>query len=361
MPGQEAEAAAGHLGPQVGTLVDGPQRLVHQLAPQVGRGVDLDEGEGDRAVDGGRQPAHPVDLELRGHDVLAGRARRGQLEDAGAQFAERGADAEQLVLGGVGAGDRLAVDGQVGDGARRREAEGAGGDRLLDHLLHGGDVGRGGRLVAGAALAHHVGADGAVGDLGADVDGPAALVEGVEVLGEGLPVPRHALGEGGSRDVLDALHETDQPLVPVGTGRSEPDAAVAGDQCGDAVPAARCQHLVPGGLAVVVGVDVDPSGGDQQAFGVDRAGRRLAPVVAHAGDDAAAHGDVRGPGGRSGAVDDGAPLDDEIVHGGVSPSGIPSGCTRRCSHARIGGAMRRRPVTGAGARPGRPGQRGGRE
>ena len=78
---QQAEAPAGHLGPEVGPFGDGPQRLVHQLAPQVGGVVHLDHGEGHRAVDGGRQPPHPVDLLLRADDVLAGGAGRGQLED----------------------------------------------------------------------------------------------------------------------------------------------------------------------------------------------------------------------------------------------------------------------------------------
>ena len=217
-------------------------------------------------------------------DVLAGGAGRGQLEDAGAELAEGGADAEELVLGGIGAGHGLAVDGPVGDRPRGGEAERPGGDRLLHHLLHGGDVLGRGRLVAGPPLAHHVGAHGAVGDLGADVDGPAAAVEGVEVLGEGLPLPRHALGQGGAGDVLDALHQADQPLVAVGVGRGEPDTAVAGDQRGDTVPAARGEHLVPRGLAVVVGVDVDPPRRDQQTVGVDGAGRGLAAVVADAGD-----------------------------------------------------------------------------
>ncbi len=318
MARQQAEAPAGHLGPQVGTVVDGPQRLVHQLAPQAGGVVHLDQGEGHRAVDRRRQAPHPVHLLLRGDDVLAGRSGRGQLEDSGAELAQGGPDAEQLVLGGVGAGDRLAVDGPVGDGARGREAQCAGGDRLLHHLLHGGDVLMGGRLVAGPPLAHHVGAHGAVGDLGPDVDRPPASVEGVQVLGECLPVPRHALGQGRAGDVLDPLHQPDQPLVAVGTGRGEPDPAVAGDQRGHAVPAARGQHLVPGGLTVVVGVDVDPARGDQQPVGLDGADRLLPPVVADAGDDAVADGDVRGAGRCPGAVDDGAPLDDEIVHG-LSP------------------------------------------
>ena len=55
-----------------------------------------------------------------------------------ADLAERAADAEQLVLGGVGARDRLAVHRPVGEGARGGEADGAGLDRI-DLERHAGE------------------------------------------------------------------------------------------------------------------------------------------------------------------------------------------------------------------------------
>ena len=125
------------------------------------------------------------------------------------------------------------------------------------------------RASAGSLLAPRspidVGAHGAVGDLRADVDGELAAVEHVEVLGEALPVPGHALGERGAGDVLHALHELDEPLLLAGAHRGEAHAAVAGDDGGDAVAGGRVEHVVPGGLAVVVGVDVDEAGRDQHA------------------------------------------------------------------------------------------------
>ena len=39
--------------------------------------------------------------------------------------------------------------------------------------------------------------------------------EGVEVLGEGLPVPAQPLVQSGAGDVLDTLHHLDQPVVAV--------------------------------------------------------------------------------------------------------------------------------------------------
>src|SRR5439155_13565643 len=66
--------------------------------------------------------------------------------------------------------------------------------------------------------------------------------------------------------------------------------------------------------AVVVGVDVDDTGRDEQAVGVDRLLRRGTAEVADLGDAAVVDGDVGGPGRGTGAVDDGAGADDEIVH-----------------------------------------------
>ena len=75
-------------------------------------------------------------------------------------------------------------------------------------------------------------------------------------------------------DVLDALHQLDQPLVAIRGRRREADAAVAHHHGGDAVPRARGDPRVPRDLRVVVRVDVDPPGRDQPAVGVDHLARR---------------------------------------------------------------------------------------
>ena len=105
-----------------------------------GCGVDLGEHERHRAAGLGGQPAHPVHLERGGRQVLAERAGGGQLEDAGAELAEDTADAEELVLGGEGAGHRFAVDGPVGEGAGGREPERAGEHAFAHDLGHALDV-----------------------------------------------------------------------------------------------------------------------------------------------------------------------------------------------------------------------------
>ena len=118
-----------------------------------------------------------------------------------------------------------------------------------------------------------------MGDLGADVERPLPAVQRVEVLGEASPTPRSmpsvsaVPGMSSTPSIRPMSHSWRS-----GRGRGEADAAVAGHQRGDAVPAARGEHLVPGGLAVVVGVDVDPARGDQQPVGVDGAAGRLDPA-----------------------------------------------------------------------------------
>ena len=57
-----------------------------------------------------------------------------------------------------------------------------------------------------------------------------------------------------------------------------------------------------------MGMDVDPSGGDQQAAGVDRASRRT-QVASYAADAIGGDGDVAGEARLAGSVDDSSTLD----------------------------------------------------
>ena len=249
------------------------RRDVQLLAPEVGRRVDLDHAERDRPVDLGAQALHPLQFLLGRDDVLAGDALRGQLEDGPPAGRHGSAESEQFVFCGERSGNRLAVDGSVAERARRREAERTGLDGLLHEPGHRRDVVGGGGLVAGTALAHRIGAHRAVGDLAADVDREVLLLDHVEVLGVALPAPRDALGERGAGNVLDTLHQADQPVLFARPHRREADAAVACDDGGHAMSARRLQQAVPADLAVVVGVDVDESGRDDLSRCVDRLGR----------------------------------------------------------------------------------------
>ncbi len=187
---------------------------------------------------------------------------------------------------------------------------------------HGLDVVAVGGLVARPALAHHVGTHCAVGNLDAHVDGLGHGLHGVEELGEGLPSPADPRRQRRAGDVLDPLHEPDEPVVTVGTHGREADPAVARDHGGDAVPARRREKRVPGDLAVVVGVDVHEPGCDERPVGVDLS--LAAPCdLSHLDHDATAHGDIGGARRGPGAVDDRSPPDDQVVHGPPPPPPPP--------------------------------------
>ena len=213
---------------------------------------------------------------LGGGEVLAERARRGQLEHAGAELAEHPADAEQLVLGGERAGHGLAVDGPVGERAAGGEAERTGRDALLARWRPSPRCPRRWRARCGRRArpsrrrAPRRGAPGCRGPW------RAALVERVEVLGEGLPAPSWMPSPSAAPGMSStpSIRPISHSWRSGGHGR-EADAAVAHHDGGDAVPARRREQRVPGGLAVVVRVDVDEAGGDERAVGVDlRRGRR---------------------------------------------------------------------------------------
>ena len=145
---------------------------------------------------------------------------------------------------------------------------------LGGELAHQGQVLGGGGLAVDAALAHHVHAQRRVRQEGGDVDVALTAVERVEELRERLPRPRQPVDHDDAGDVLDAGHQVDQRLVVVGPARREADAAVAHHRGRDAVRRRRRHAVRPDGLTVVVGVQVDEPGGDEQAGRVDLAGRR---------------------------------------------------------------------------------------
>ena len=216
---------------------------------------------------------------------------------------------------------------------RRRHTEGPGAHGLGDEPAHGDQVVVGRHLARGAPLAHHVHPDGGVRHLGGQVDVEAAPGQDVEELGEGLPGPREARRHHHLGDVLDALHQLDQEVVLVGPARGEADPAVAGDDRRDAVLRGGGHPLLPRGLTVVVGVDVDEPRGDDRSGGVDLLGTATADP-AHPHDAAGGHGHVPGSGRCSGPVDDLPTPHDQVVlgHRVASTSGTPAAGRRLSSY-----------------------------
>ena len=283
-----------------------------------------------RTVDFGAQSPHPLQFLLRRDDVLAGGALWGQLEHGLPAGGHGAAQTEQLLFGGKRAGHRFAVHRTVSQRARRGKPERAGLDRFGDQPAHCRDVVGGGRLVAGAPVPHRIGADGAVGDLAAHVDRELLLADRVQVLRVGLPAPGDALGQCGAGDVLDTLHQLDQPLLAAGPDRGEADAAVAGHHGGDPVAARRLEQAVPAHLPVVVRVDVDEAGRHHMPCRIDGfggvghlRGARLGVVGAPAynvDDHAVLDADVGPVALRARAVHDSATDDLQVEHEGLSLS-----------------------------------------
>ena len=258
---------------------------------------------------------HPAHLAAGRQQVFAGGAERRELEHRAPARLHRPPEREQLVLGRERPGHGPTVHRPVSERAGGREPERARLHRLLHDGRHRRDLFGVRRLVGRAPLPHRVRAHRAVRDLHADVDPELARPERVEVLRERLPAPVHALGERGAGDVLDALHEGDQPLLVARADRREPDATVAGDDGGHAVTGRRLEQRVPRGLTVVVRVDVDEAGGDEHAVGIDGLGRvTVERRLRHRDDHAVLHRDVAGDARGAGTVDDRAVGDLDVVH-----------------------------------------------
>ena len=140
--------------------------------------------------------------------------------------------------------------------ARRREADRARVQRVAQLDLHRRDVGVGARLVEGA-LAHDVGAQRGVPDVGRVVDALGQRVDGVEVFAEGGPRPVDAGRHRRGRDVFGAFEVAHDQRALFGARRREGETAVAHDGGRRAVPRGAGAEMVPEDLRVHVRVTVD--------------------------------------------------------------------------------------------------------
>ena len=302
----ERRGLARHLRHQPGAAPVGCDTTVDPLAPQIGCEVRLEHlvGDGDAGAQGDLR--HPGELVVQVPHVA------GHGEDPVSRLAQRLADGDELVRRCRGARRQLAVLGPVQDRAGGRRPHRPGADRLAHERAHLRDLLCSCHVV-GPALTQDVGAQRAVRDEARDVEDAWGPLDLVQVLAEGFPIPVDALGQGGARDVLDALHEPDQPLAVGGSCGREPDPAVSGDHRGHTVPTRGGDLGVPGHLAVVVGVDVHPPRRDEQSAGVHDAASP--PIdVPDGGDDAALQGDVGLAERPAGAIGNRSPLDDQVVH-----------------------------------------------
>ena len=305
----EDEAGGTHsdLGADVGAVIDGVAGHGEEFFPLLRLHRILEQRIGDGQAGFFGELRHPREFVFKRGEV------GGHFEDSEARGLQSASDSDELIAIGEGAWDRDAIFGQMEHRARGGKPERAGADTVFDDFGHLSDVVLVRGFVVGAALSHDVGAHGAMRDVGCDVDRARLFVERVEIFGEALPIPFDAFGECGPRDIFDPFHEPDEPFVLIGFGGSEPDAAIPHDDGCDSVPAGGGHVGVPSGLAVVVGVDIDPAWGDEVSVGVDFAFAFLGDI-ADSGDFAVKDGDIAVEGGLAGAVDDFGVADNEVVH-----------------------------------------------
>ena len=105
--------------------------------------------------------------------------------------------------------------------------------------------------------------------LGADVHHAWHLFETVHIFRERFPVERHSFRQDGTGNILDTFHKINQVVGLVCPYRRKPYTAVTKNSSRDAVPGRWCEVRVPGGLPVIVRVDINKSWGHQKSPGVN--------------------------------------------------------------------------------------------
>src|SRR5262249_37132217 len=156
------------------------------------------------------------------------------------------------------------------------------------------------------------------GEEPARVDAEARRLDGVEILREGLDRPLGAAPrlEALEAHALDLLERAQDQAAMIGTRRRDPEAAVADDDAGDAMPRRDRAEAIPEHLRVVVRVDVDEARRDDlpgRVNGLARGSRWRADRDQAAVPDPEVAAESR----RAGAVDERASDDPQVVvHGG---------------------------------------------
>ena len=181
-------------------------------------------------------------------------------------------DRGQLRFLGAQGRDAAAVGGAMIERARGREAERPGAQAFAGELGHAPAVLLGGGLAVGAALAHHIDAQGGMRHLGGDIDIVGTVGDGIEEIREAVPVPRQAFAQHDFGNVFHAFHQVYEHVVLVFVARREADAAIAEQHGRRPVPGRRRQPVAPGHLRVVVRVHVDEARRYKLAARVDLLG-----------------------------------------------------------------------------------------
>ncbi|MCY1412147.1 hypothetical protein D9M71_275460 [compost metagenome] len=260
---QHADAARGDLRAHRQAVAHRLGGQLQHTPPVIRRAVALRQGERQRPPGNLDQPAQHGEFGFHVEEV------GDHLQHATPGVLQAQGDGDQLFLRRAQARRRIALDRLVVQRARSGETDGAGTHRRSSQLAHARHVLHCGHLQAHGALAHHIEAQRGVGQLRAAIDIAGTRFQRGEKVVEALPLPVQPFVQGDAGNVLDAFHQLDQHFAVALAHRGETDAAVAHHHGGHPMVARRRQAVVPHGLGVVVGVDIDEAGRDQMTAGVD--------------------------------------------------------------------------------------------
>ena len=250
----------------------------------------------------------------------AARSAAGDLEDAGAEFAEHAGERPALVV--------ITVAGGVAAILRRgAKAERAVIHRLADQPLHRRQFFRGGLDALVGGFAHHIAADAGMADQRADVDA-AALAERIEIVADRFPGHIDPGLQHRQRDLLGVGEEFEIPLAVAGPHRRDDLAALADDDRRVAVMHPRAAIGVPHRLRVEMGVMVDKARRDDAPRRIDRPLGGGAVRLADPDDLAVLHGHIGLECRLAGAVNDASVPDQKIVGHRFPPVGPVVGLCR---------------------------------
>ena len=289
-------------------------REQHRRARGVGVDVEADGLGLARPVDEGEGLAAAAEVPAPGALVVGDDdARAGAAADL-ERFLERPVDAVLFVShvrdiepargardlgdGGHLVGGRGPVGAVDEPGA---EADGARLHALGEPLAHGVDLRGGGRAVD---IVH-----------GVETERGVTYEEGGVGRGRHLAQGRHVVGEARKAEVRGRAEEVERRRHgAAGPEGRHADAAVPGDDGGDALAGLRGHVAIDEEEVVVVGVRVDEAGGDDAPRRVDGArGRRRVELAADRGDALARDGDVGAHARRPRPVDHRPALEENVV------------------------------------------------
>ena len=196
-----------------------------------------------------------------------------------------------------------------------RESAESGVHSLGEQPAHLGALVLGGGPRLRGVEAHHVGHQRRGRQVLNHVDALGRAVERVHVLRNGLPIPLHPDLHRLVGNRLGARHRQHRALAKFRLDRHEAEAAVAEHHRGDAVPSGDRAVRIPSNLRVVMRMQIDEAGRDDQAVGVDDFLREAGCAAADLRDLAVLDPDVGAVARHARAVNDGSPFDLNIEFG----------------------------------------------